>query len=105
MIAVFRRDGVWPPVIPSVVLVECLTGRQGSDALTNRFLKICDVLEDLPQARARRAAALRTLAGRGSAVDAIVVATAEPRGTVLTGDTDDLGALAAFADDVAVVRA
>ncbi len=26
LIAAFRREGLWPPVVPSVVLVECLTG-------------------------------------------------------------------------------
>jgi len=39
MITVFKRDGIWPPIVPSVVLVESLTGRQRADALTNRFLK------------------------------------------------------------------
>jgi hypothetical protein len=37
-------------------------------------------------------------------VDAIVVACAEPAGTVLTSDPGDLGALAVHADHVAVVR-
>lgn len=31
-----KRRGIWPPVVPSVVLVECLTGRQRIDAVTNR---------------------------------------------------------------------
>jgi hypothetical protein len=104
MIAVFKRDGIWPPVVPSVVLVETLTGRQRADALTNRFLKTCDIVEDVPQHLARRAAALRTLARRGSAVDAIVVAIAEPGGTVLSGDVGDLRALASYANDVEVHR-
>ena len=39
---------------------------------------------------------------RGSAVDAIVVALAEPGGTVLTGDREDIEALAAHADGVIV---
>jgi hypothetical protein len=51
---------------------------------------------------ARRAAELRRKAGRGSAVDAVVVATAEPGGTVLTTDAGDLLALAQHADNVAV---
>ena len=33
------------PVVPSVVLAECLTGRQRIDAVTNRFLKGCDIEE------------------------------------------------------------
>ena len=42
----------------------------------------------------RRAGALRALAGRGSAVDALVVAIAEPGGMVLSGDMGDPRALA-----------
>jgi hypothetical protein len=104
MIAVFKRDGIWPPVVPSVVLIESLTGRQRADALTNRFLKTCDIIEDLPQHLARRAAALRASARQGSAVDAIVMAMAEPGGTVLSGDVGDLRALASYAQDVEVHR-
>lgn len=89
------------PVVPSVVLVECLTA-SSRDANVNRFLKSCDVTTELPESLVRRAAALRTRAGRGSAVDAILVAVAEPGGTVLTGDYDDLSALAANAHDVRV---
>jgi len=105
MIAVFRRHGIWPPIVPSVVLVETLTGRQRADALTKRFLKTCDIVEEVPQHVARRAAALRTSARRGSAVDAVAVAMAEPGGTVLSGDVGDLRALASYADDVEVYRA
>jgi hypothetical protein len=105
MIAVFKRDGIWPAIVPSIVLVESLTGRQRTDALVNRFLKTCAIEEDLPRRLARRAAALRAQARRGSAVDAVVVAMAEPGGTVLGGDLGDLRALAAYADDVLVQRA
>ena len=105
MITVFRRDGLWPPVVPSVVLVECLYGRPDRDARTNKFLKTCDVETVLSAALARRAAHLRGLAGRGSAVDAVVVATAEPGGTVYGGDVDDLRSLASHAAGVLVERA
>lgn len=105
MISVFRRDGIWPPVVPSVVLVESLAGRQRTDALVNRFLKTCDIVEELSERLARRAAALRAQAHQGSAVDAIVVAMAEPGGAVLGGDLRDLRALAAYADEVIVHRA
>ena len=54
-------------------------------------------MEELPEVLARRAAELRYRAKRGSAVDAIPVATAEPGGTVLSGDVADLEALAAHA--------
>jgi hypothetical protein len=105
LIIAFKRKGLWPPLVPSVVLVECFTGRPDRDAGTSRFLRTCDVDTSLPQRRARRAAHLRTLARRGSAVDAVVVASAEPGGTVYGADVDDLKALAAHADHVAVERA
>jgi hypothetical protein len=104
-IAVLKRDGLWPPVVPSVVLVESVTGRQRFDANTNRFLKTCDVRELLPERLARRAAELRSRARQGSAVDAIVVVTAEPDGTVLSADLKDLRALALYSDGVQVLRA
>jgi predicted nucleic acid-binding protein len=104
LLTVLKRTGQWPLVIPSPVLVECLRGDPRRDAATNRFLKSCKIEVHLQVARARRAAELRRLAGRGSAVDAIVVATAEPNGTVYTGDEADIRALAAHAVGV-VVRA
>ncbi|HLF40188.1 MAG TPA: hypothetical protein VI854_01810 [Acidimicrobiia bacterium] len=104
LITVLRRDGLWPPIVPSVVLVESLSGRPRTDALANRFLKTCDVVDRLPEAVARRAAALRARARRGSAVDAVVVAMAEPGGAVLSADLDNLRALAAHAEGVSVHR-
>jgi hypothetical protein len=53
---------------------------------------------------ARRAAYLRRLARLGSAVAALVVAIAEPDGTVLTSDPDDLEALASHARRVGIER-
>jgi hypothetical protein len=53
---------------------------------------------------ARRAGHLRARARTGSAVDALVVALAEPGGTVLTGDAEDLEALAVHADGVVIER-
>jgi predicted nucleic acid-binding protein len=104
LILALRDDGLWPPEVPSVVLVECLEGHAGRDAAANRFLKACDIVEVVPESLGRRAATLRRLARRGSAVDALVVAVAEPGGTVLTTDPHDLQALAAHADGVDVVR-
>lgn len=104
LLVALREEGLWPPFVPSAVLVECLTGDPGRDATTNRFLKTCDIDESVPFGLARRAARLRRQARRGSAVDAIVVATAEPTGVVLTGDVADITALAAYADDVSVDR-
>jgi predicted nucleic acid-binding protein len=104
LILSLRDEGLWPPEVPSVVLVESLEGHAGRDANENRFLKTCDIAEVVPEALARRAAVLRRLARRGSAVDALVVAFAEPGGTVLTSDPRDLQAVATHADGVAIVR-
>ena len=103
-ILALREQGLWPPVGPSVVLVECLQGHAGRDAVANRFLKTCDVVEGIPESLARRAALLRRRSRRGSAVDALVVAFAEPDGTALTSDRDDLAALAGHANGVRVER-
>lgn len=104
VLASLRRAGPWPPRVPTAVLVECLTGHAGRDATTNRLLKTC-VVEPAPtESLARRAARLRTQARRGSAVDALVVAAAEPDGAVVTSDVGDLGALAEHTPAVRVVR-
>ncbi|MCY3951255.1 MAG: hypothetical protein OXG69_01760 [bacterium] len=102
LIEALRQEGLWPPVVPTPVFVECLQGDPGRDAPTNRLLKSCDVLERVDERVARRAARLRSRSGRGSAVDALVVAVAEPGGSVLTTDLGDLRALAACAADVTV---
>lgn len=104
-IRAFRREGLWPPIVPSMVLVESVTGRQRTDANVNRFLKTCDIVERVPEGTARRAASLRARARQGCAVDALVIAMAEPGGDVLSGDLADLRALAAHAVDVTVHRA
>ena len=98
------RDS-WATIVPSIVLVECLSGRQHSDVVVNRFLKRCEIVIGPHERLARRAGALRARAGRGSAADAVVVAMAEPGGAVLTGDVKDLRALAAHAQDVTVFAA
>jgi hypothetical protein len=85
-----------------MVLVESLRGDAARDANTNRFLKTCIVEAQVTPAVARRAAELRRRARTGSAVNALVVALAEPGGTVLTGDKADIEALAAHARDVSV---
>ena len=87
-----------------MVLVESLTGRPRTDANVNRLLKTCDVVERVPERLARRAASLRAKARQGSAVDALVIALAEPGGGVLSGDLGDLRALATYAVDVTVHR-
>ena len=102
LIRALRDDGLWPPVAPTVVLVESLQGHSGRDATTNRFLKTCVIDAVVTERTARRAAELRRRARHGSAVDAVVVALAEPGGTVLTGDKADIEALAAQAHHVTV---
>lgn len=95
---------MWPPVVLSPVLVECLHGAGTTDASVNRLLDACQVVEEVPEVLARWAAYLRTRARTGSAIDALVVASADPGGVVLTSDPSDLGALAGEATDVRVER-
>jgi predicted nucleic acid-binding protein len=97
-----RASGSWPPVVPTMVLVESLRGDGTRDAAANRFLHTCLVETMVPEAVARRAAELRRRARKGSAVDALVVAMAEPNGTVVTGDVEDLIALAAHSHGVLI---
>jgi hypothetical protein len=102
LISALHASGLWPPVVPTAVLVESLQGHAGRDANINRFLKTCIIEPAVTVEVARRAAELRRRARAGSAVDAVVVALAEPGGTVLTGDPSDLLALAAHARGVSV---
>jgi hypothetical protein len=105
LLAALRREGLWPPLVPSPVLIECLTGHPGRDANVNRLLRACTVEVRVSEVLARRAAALRFAARRGSAIDALVVASAEPDGVVLTSDVGDLRALAAHSRGVIIERA
>ncbi len=87
----------------AAVVAETTTGRGPADARTNRVLgrlRLVPVDEGL----ARRAGALRFAARRPGVVDAMVVATAEAGGggIVVTGDVDDMSALAAVARGVRV---
>lgn len=99
----YARRGIWPPTVPTAVLAESLTGHSGRDAVVNRLLKGCTIDPAPSEELARRAALLRTAARKGSAVDALVVAAAEPGGTVLTSDPDDLSALAGYSQAVRIV--
>ncbi len=47
--AALSAAGVWPPLVPSVVLVECLTGHPGKDAGVHRLLKTCRVVTTLSE--------------------------------------------------------
>lgn len=100
----FKAKDLWPPVVPTVVMAESLSGRPHTDAHVSQLLKLCEIDEQVPKLLARRAGELRALAKQGSAVDAIVVALAEPGGAVLTSDLADMRALASYADNVHVYR-
>lgn len=102
LIGALDNQHLWPPIVPSMVLIESLRGDTQRDANAHRFVKMCIVDTTVTEQTARRAAELRRRARTGTAVDALVVALAEPGGTVLTGDKADIEALAAHADDVAV---
>jgi predicted nucleic acid-binding protein len=102
LIGALKDAGLWPPIVPSVVLVESTSGTARTDTNINRFLKTCEVDPIVLELTARRAGQLRSRSGRGSAIDALIVAIAEPGSTVLTSDRADLEALAAHADAVEI---
>lgn len=104
-LAVLGQRGFWPPIVPTAVLVESLTGYGPRDALLNRLLRLATV-HGLDEGLARRAALLRTTVRAGSAVDAVVVATAELlRAPALTGDVGDLATLAQATAGVVILPA
>jgi hypothetical protein len=103
LIRSLRREDLWPPVIPTMILIESLQGRPGRDAPLNQFIGTCLIEDSVPVTLARRAAELRRRSRKGSAVDALVVALAEPNGVVLTGDVGDLQALAAQTKQVTAI--
>src|SRR2546430_14908722 len=92
LITVFKRQGLWPPLVPSIVLVECLSGRPDRDARTNQFIKTCDVQTVLGEKLARRGGPPPGLARRGAAVGGGMVAAAGPGGTGCGGGGGDPGA-------------
>jgi hypothetical protein len=97
-LAELRNRGEWPPIVPTVVLTESLTGDHRRDYQENRLLRTCDI-QVVNETLAREAAGLRAKvrARRApSAVDAIVVAIADQAGgaTVLSSDASDLRPLA-----------
>jgi hypothetical protein len=102
LITALKEENLWPPIVPTVVVAESTSGAPRTDTNVNRFLKTCEIEPVVSERAARRAGYLRARARTGSAVDALVVAMAEPGGTVLTGDLDDLEALASHATEVAI---
>lgn len=102
LIKALKEENLWPPVVPTVVIAESTTGAARTDTSIHRFLKTCEVDPVISERAARRAGYLRARARTGSAVDALVVAIAEPAGTVLTGDPADVEALASHATGVEI---
>lgn len=93
-----RRRGEWPAFIPTVVVIECLTGDHRRAYHENRVVRACDV-KPVDEPLAHCAALLRSkvVARRAPSVgDAIVVALADFLGgaTVLGRGPADLEALA-----------
>ena len=99
-LAALHRRGLWPPLVPAVVLTESLTGDHRRDHAVDRLIALTEVV-DVDEGLARTAARLRTAASRPrvSVVAAVVAATATNTAdaVVITGDPRDLRALAAVA--------
>lgn len=89
--------------IPAVVVAETVRGR-ADDPPVNRIVKAVGEIDLVDEAIARVAGSLLGDTGSSSTVDAIVVATAiETHGAVvLTGDPQDLGALASDHAEVVI---
>ena len=82
--------------IPSVVLAETVRGT-APDALVNRVVKVVGEVCIADEATGRLAGALLGSTGSSSTVDALIVASAIGLGggVIITGDPNDLSALAA----------
>ena len=104
LLTALRHRGLWPARVPSVAVAEALTGDVETDRPIEAFLRCCDVIGQIDEQLARRAAWLRTAANRGTITDAVVVALAEPGGAVLVANRPTIEAMALFADGVFVER-
>lgn len=96
-------------LIPTAVLVECVTGDGARDAEVNRILHILvrdeATFVGADEPTARRAGSLRYAARSDDGIDALVAAVAVGDGSpavVLTSDPHDLERLVARAPNVAV---
>lgn len=90
-------------VIPVVVLAETLRGSR-RDAPVHRLIKSVGEVPEARQIHGRTAGGLLGAAKSSETIDALVVAQAVVAGgaTILTGDADDLGALAASHPEVRI---
>mgnify|MGYP001552044734 CR=1 FL=1 len=96
-LAELRRQGQWPPQVPSVVLTEVLTGDPRRDYHHHRLLAMCQI-RSVTEELARTGARLRNKVARPgviAATDAVVaaLATTHANAVVLTSDVADLTAL------------
>lgn len=91
-------------VVPAVVVAETIRGYGAREAPVNRLLNRIGNVAPATEARARAAGALLARAKSNATVDALVVAEAVESGggVMLTGDPDDLGALAASHPEVVI---
>lgn len=89
--------------VPSLVVAETVRG-SATDAPVNRILKAVGDVTVAGERTARLAGGLLSSARSDATVDAVVVATAVQAGgaVILTGDQDDLEALASGHPDVLV---
>jgi hypothetical protein len=97
-----RERDLWPPVVPTAVVAESLSGDAAHDAAVLRFLRTCVIEDHLPMTVAIRAAELRRRAGRGTVAEAVAMAVAEPDSILLTGDAATTSALAEHSDNVTI---
>jgi predicted nucleic acid-binding protein len=97
-LAEIHRRGLWPPLVPTVVLAESLTGDHRRDRAVDRLVALAEIV-DVDESLARTAARLRTATStaRVSVIDAVVAATAvgTADAVVLTSDPRHLHALSA----------
>ncbi len=95
-----RDRDLWPPIVPSAVVAESLSGDPARDVDVLRFLRTCVVEDHLPLTVAIRAAELRRRAGGGTLGEAVAVAIAEPDAIVLTGAEATTSTLVSHSDNV-----
>jgi hypothetical protein len=98
-------------IVPTPILVECITGNAGRDAEINRILgslaSMSGVLRPPHEATARLAGALRFAARSDDGIDALVAAEAASEdgpAVLLTSDPRDLSRLLAKEPRISVRR-
>lgn len=90
LIAALKAENLWTPVVPTVVLAESTSGAARRDTKINRFLKTCEVEPVVSERVARRAGYPPGRCSNRFSRRRSGCHLAEPGGTVLTGDPNDL---------------